>query len=499
MSTHQRHVTFVAVSALAFSIARVSGQAGDDLTRRQLEKARAFLQATQYTEALRDLDLIVSSNPTSSYADDALLEVAKYQLNVAGDLGAAKAAVDTLIQKYGRSDSAPMAYLLSGRIMLSRSRAPEDMLQARGDFERVRAYFPGNEAVPLSMYYAGETSRLSGDPVEALVRFQQVNSDYPRSPSAARADLGAALCHVALEQPERAMEALQRLRGQFPGSPEARTALRWNTILYRLYVKPAAQQPPFAYNGRNLAGPAGKLKDVFALAIDDEENVFVASRPTVTVFTAEGKPTRTIASSPKGIFFDQKQKVVVVSKGAVQQEAGKAVTLSLPKPDGTPRLLEDISVGAALSTGEYLIADGSSKSVLKFSPLGKPLGVYTAAQPDRIIINDLDELALLDKDAKAVVMLTREGKPIRKIAMQGTGYQLKNPVDIAFDSLGHLYVLDRGRSTVAVFTPTGKLRTTFSVADKAPGAFHDANALAVDPAGRLYIYDDNAERIQIYQ
>jgi TolA-binding protein len=285
MSTHRALAAVVAFLTLVVSgDTRVSGQNGDDLTRRQLDKARSFLEAKQYAEAVRDFELIVSSNPNSQYADDALLELAKYHLDVAGDLTAAKVAIDTIIQKYGHSDSAPLAYLLSGRTTLARSRVPEAMVQARGDFERVRAYFPGNEAVPFAMYYAGETIRLTGVPAEAPVRFQQVNSDYPRSPAAALADLGSALCHIALEQPARAMETLQRIRVRFPGTRDAQTALRWNTTLYRLYIKPPKQQPAFAYSGRNVAGPGGKLKDVFALDIDADGNVFVATRSAVLMF-----------------------------------------------------------------------------------------------------------------------------------------------------------------------------------------------------------------------
>jgi hypothetical protein len=34
---------------------------------------------------------------------------------------------------------------------------------------------------------------------------------------------------------------------------------------------------------------------------------------------------------------------------------------------------------------------------------------------------------------------------------------------------------------------------------KTPGGFRDASAFALDDAGRLYLYDERAERIQVYQ
>jgi hypothetical protein len=60
-------------------------------------------------------------------------------------------------------------------------------------------------------------------------------------------------------------------------------------------------------------------------------------------------------------------------------------------------------------------------------------------------------------------------------------------------------VLDRGRSSVFVFGPRNRLITTFTLEEKAPGAFTKARALGIDAAGRLYIFDEKAKRIGVYQ
>ena len=95
-------------------------------------------------------------------------------------------------------------------------------------------------------------------------------------------------------------------------------------------------------------------------------------------------------------------------------------------------------------------------------------------------------------------MLDRTGKTIQRIATKATGYELTNPTDVAFDVLGHLYVLDG--VAVHVFAPDGKLAATFAGGDKnAPGGLREGTALALDQAARMYIYDDRAEQVQIYQ
>jgi transcription elongation factor len=114
-------------------------------------------------------------------------------------------------------------------------------------------------------------------------------------------------------------------------------------------------------------------------------------------------------------------------------------------------------------------------------------------------VNRLDDVALIDKDSKAVTIVDRDAKPLVKIQAKGSNYQLDEPVDLTFDQLGHVYLLDRGKASVLVFTAKGRLITTFTIAEKAPGAFTRARALGLDAAGRMFIFDERAKRIQVYQ
>ena len=51
-----------------------------------------------------------------------------------------------------------------------------------------------------------------------------------------------------------------------------------------------------------------------------------------------------------------------------------------------------------------------------------------------------------------------------------------------------------------MFAPDGRLVALFSGGDRtSQGALRGGTAMALDQAARLYIYDDRAERVQIYQ
>ena len=131
----------------------------EEFARRQFDSGMTFLQNHRYAEALKDLQAVVDSFAQSTVADNALLQIAQYQLEVARDLDASQAAVDKLLKDYPDTDSAPMAHVVAGRIAFTKGRTAADLDAALASFERVPRLFPGNEAVAAAGFFAGETLR----------------------------------------------------------------------------------------------------------------------------------------------------------------------------------------------------------------------------------------------------------------------------------------------------------------------------------------------------
>jgi hypothetical protein len=97
-----------------------------------------------------------------------------------------------------------------------------------------------------------------------------------------------------------------------------------------------------------------------------------------------------------------------------------------------------------------------------------------------------------------IALVGPDGQVITRIAERGTGYQIRQATDVAFDTLGHLYVLDR--NAVHVFTPRGgRHLASFAPAERSPGAFSNGESLAVDPAGRIYVFEGRADIVQVYR
>jgi TolA-binding protein len=472
----------------------------EEFARRQYESGLSFLQSTRYTEAVKDFLAVADSFPRSAVADDALLQIALYQLDVAHDVAATQTTIDRLLKDYPDADAAPMAYVVAGRLAITKGRATSNVDVALASFERVPRLFPGADAVPAAGFYAGQTLRTVRRMDDALDKFGRVAMDYPGTVWAARATVAAAAFLVQSGRGVRAIEGLQRVREQFPGSPEAALALAYNSIIYRLYIR-APAQPAYAFS-RYVGSEAAKFKDVVGVRTNDAGQVLLGHKQGVSIFDAKATLVRTVTSvEPSAFFLDDRGRVVVARRDTLIEDGGQTVSIAVPATSagGKPRVVEEIPSAAARSDGERLVIDRKGKVVIRLSAAGKFGGTFATVNAERLALNWLEDVAMIDRDAKGIVIVDRDGKPLARIPAKGPGYELDNPVDLAFDPLGHLYVLDRGKASILVFSPKNRLIATISVPEKEPGAFQKAQALAVDAAGRLYVFDERSQRLQVYQ
>lgn len=493
--------TPIALAVAMLVGATLVAQSNEDLPRRQYDSGLAFLKGQRYAEALKDFQAIIDAFPKSQVADNSLLQIALYQIDIAHDLPAAQAATDQLLKIYPDTDSAPMAYVVGGRIAMLKGRTPSDVDAAVASFERVERLFPGNDAVPAAGYYAGEALRLVRRYEDALVRYRRVAASYPSSPWAARANLGAGFCLAQVDRAAAALPEVQRVRQMMPASAEADAALNINSILYRLHVR-APKGAAFAFSGRFIGDERANFNDVVGVKIDPLNRVLLGHNKGIAVFDARGALSATVAAQdPTAFFVDESNRVVFAREGALHTERVSSMAITVPQPaPKPPRPVEEIPAVLAMSTGHRLVVDKKEKTVVRYDAAGRYLGPFMPAiNTERMAINALDDVALIDKDAKAIAILDRDGKPLSKIMTKGANYQLDEPVDVGFDRLGYLYVLDRGKASVLVFGPKNRLITTFTLAEKETGAFTRARALGLDAAGRIYIFDERAKRIGVYQ
>ncbi len=465
----------------------------EELARRQYESGLAFLRNGNYIEALKDFQAVVELHPATSVAPLAWLQIGRYFLEHVGDLERARAAADTVIKKYPTSDAVAGAHILAGRILIARSRAPSDLDAAVASFDRVPRLFPESDAVAEAFVRAGDVLRLLGRPDDALPRYQQVLLDFPDDPRAATAGFGAAMALAARGDAFAAMEQFQRVRNRWPSSPEAEAALARQTILYRLAVR---AQKGAAFSPAGELPAAGRKIEVRALAVTRDGAVYGATDAGVTALKPAAAPAAPGARRPRGLTLDATGGLVVIEESALSGPGGRTVTFTVPRPGREPRTVEHIAAAVALPTGHWVVADADEGSLVRFRG-SEYDGVFAPVRALRLAVGPAGEVAALERDTKNILIFGPDGKPIGRLAERGQGYTFKNPRDVAFDSFGHLYVLDQ--EAVFVFSSGRRLLHRFAPAERSREAFRSAAALAVDAAGRLYVADHDAGRVRVFQ
>src|SRR4029078_11644094 len=130
---------------------------------------------------------------------------------------------------------------------------------------------------------------------------------------------------------------------------------------------------------------------------------------------------------------------------------------------------------------------------------GKYVAPFATLHTTRMAVNDRDEIVAVDRWTKNVVLFDRQGAIVRRILPKGEGYQISNVNDVAIDSLGHVYALDRDQATVFILANDGKLLASLKSPENGESAFKEPAAFALDGAGRLFLADERAHTVVIYQ
>jgi hypothetical protein len=379
--------------------------------------------------------------------------------------------------------------------------------------------FPASPVVPRSLVLAADAHAFAGRLDVALGNLMRVLAEYPRDLAAADAGISAGRVFLSMGDPISALEQLQQVRTEFPEGPAAGQALSRLTILHRLYVR-APRGPAFVL-GAEPVGPA-RLRDVRALARARDGALYWASEQTTGVVLPAAARLPTPGGRPRNLTVDAAGNVIVVEAAALRPLSGAPMALNVARATGAQEALRSADTAVQISNGDWLVMDDTERGIQRFSRAGAYIGPFAVAKAAKLAVNEHDEIAGLDRDQKAVVLYDTTGKVTGRVPLRGVGFELSNPVDLAYDVFGHLYVLDRER--IAVFSPYPapaaapappvagrpqpapaaasspyRLVTVFAEPQTNQNGLRRATAFALDPSGTIYVYDERAERVLVYR
>ena len=497
----------------------------------QLERAaeRRFLSAEQFyaggrhAQALRDFEAILDAMPESRLADDAALRIARHRFELEGNPVAAEEMVSRLLREYPAGDTIPGAHLLLGQI--AATSVPPRSQDGLAEFERVLTA-AGPAGSPWSFAaltgIAAISFDLMDDGAAAGALLSALHETRPASESEAdrfRARFLLARSLARLGDTDAALSEIARLRtdllrvvrdgssGAGGGSEEidfspGRLAERAGDLAtlmsrYRSPGGPAwrfvgAVQPPQRLDRPLRVRVAGGRIHVLdrdtdelqtfsvggdfegAIGVDSPRDVVLADRAG----GQSGAPAVPVVATEEALIVDGN--VLALWTAGADRERLRRIRALTVTPEG------------------YWVWDDREKTVFRFARSGLFLGRVPHPRLDevhRIERHPSGHLVVLE-ERQGVLAFDAEGRRIFHLTRESGAPE---PVDLAFDALGNLFVLDRDGPSLAIFDRQFAPLATLPAGEWSAGALRRPISLDVGADGRLYVLDESTRSVGVFR
>lgn len=484
------------------------------IVQKLYDNAVQLLRSGKSDEALKGFEQIYRSYKSTPQASDSLYQAAcfHYPTTDVDDLGAVSrdriqraAPLFELIRRdYGTSPRAPEALYRLGLLALEAENPKANPNEAYAAFTSVANVYPESSLVGDALYGAAVSQMRTGAfdaAIEDLSHLVELVGDRPL---ARRGRLALGYCLYQSGEFARAMEEYQRVRDLSPGKPEADQALERLTLLHRLRVLPAAGRTVTyrldgTYPGR-LEGLG--LRSVTALALRPSGELLVADgkQGLGLILDSRGRPTeKLVFPAPQAAAVSRKGDPILLGAGTVL--TGK-IQQPLTRPDvASSRPVRDVLGAAVDRDGRIYVADGRTNEVLLF---GRGLDFRAAIHRSAagrlaaVRVGTDNRLYVLDSREKTITVYSEE-KSVGRIRLSGPPAAITDPVALAVDDLGDLYVVDAGSGRIVVLEPGGQKVLAVLRGEKGKGGLSAPERVEVDHQGRVYVYDRRADAILRFQ
>ncbi|MGZ5799755.1 MAG: hypothetical protein ACXWJZ_03895, partial [Burkholderiaceae bacterium] len=273
----------------------------------------------------------------------------------------------------------------------------------------------------------------------------------------------------------------------------------------------------YARNGDYLGFlPGLKMAQSFSFAAD---GIFVAERDTFVVrkydftgkllyqFGSKGegrgqfKSIGGLAAGPDHLFF-----VGDVRKGdaAIFSADVGLINEAIPKQPSLPyaqsqEIIPSVSADKLAWNGKDTIyaVDRDNKTILRIQAGRSDSIKQKEINPVSIALDKTGALWVLDKKKSRVVKLSESGQIITSMGSEGSGAgQFDEPVDLAISNSGNIFVADAGNKSVLSFSSDG----VFLRAMRGSGnnVLEEPSAIAFDAHDNLYVLDRSRANVMVF-
>jgi TolA-binding protein len=449
-----------------------------DLAERLYRSGERAYASHTYPEALDTWNQLVQQQPQSPFAAQALLALARHQLEVEKKPEAAIPLLEKLKSDHLKTPYAATAFLMLGNLKAARSHSAGDLKEAMAEYNKVVDLFPDHPQVQEAFFQMGSAQKLMGEWPRALASFMEVVRLDPASAIAPRAMLQAAETMDIMGDLTGCLKMLQDLRNRAPQSPEAKDAL-WRI---QVRVRQRLQKPPLKSEGSWPQGKQKWLKTPTLLATGPEGDLYLYQADEDRAFHLKAG-----ALEQAGPLTKAARALLVPAPGVTWVVSGKVGLMKEETAQGAPPVPSP--AGGMLDVwGNVWICDPGSPTIVVLpgdaAPWALPVQGVLALAPlptgGAVAASDASR-SLRYLDAAGRVLLTVPyGKDLPAT--------FKYVVSLASDPLGHVAALvDGDFEGVVVWGPDGSVLR--SATYKALGINGKFRAIALDRQGGFILAD----------
>ncbi len=481
----------------ALVLASIPAAAQEPAAERLYAEALRLVQSGDGDGARDELQLLVQQFPQDRLASKALLKIAEIQ-QALGDLGATRLALEQLRSEYGRSLESAAAFVMQADIEVREARRLADLEEARSTFRRVpllygRESYPDLEARVRARIRTGELSLQLGDDQNAVSEFLAAVEDEPPGPSTGQARLLLATALTRRGEWIAAAEVLQRLVSE-DGSATSRDIDRRRaagllSLIHRRLVRPLSGSAPWPTASRYPAGGL-QLKEPSGVAAAADGRLLITDRrlKTAVLVDADGQVAQRAqveASGHPG--WSAGAPYLLTDLGISAPFGGPQSPRFLEPRPGKEKPLKGLLAAERGRFDDWFIIARGWKSLLSFiSPRqGQALLGNTRPEPVDLAQDHLGRIYVLDGNSRSVLRLGIDRRQVDTV-LKGAW---KRPVALALDPLGNAYVLDRGHRTLEMWNAAGKRQARVGPQLGGGIELRQPVDLSVDGSGRLFIAD----------
>ena len=468
----------------------------DAVLERLVSQAEQKTREGDLDGALRDYSTLVEQFPSSPEAAEALLRLALGYRDL-GMTDDSEVAARRLLESFPRHPQAAGGYVVLGEIRLARARRPESLDEAQDTFANAfllfdRSSYRDLEWRSVGAVRSGEIALLRGEPEEASRLFVEVLDHEPPSTWTDRARLGLSDALLIRGMWREAAEILVREGSEGPESEHSAAMLsRRQALIERLWQRPKTGRNRWS-TARGFGGSEQVWKKPVGLAAREDGRVAVTDEgERITVALSPGGETvaRWPSGEPAKPTWEDADGVIVANGTGAYREPGRGRLEFLPAPGDKSLMLENVEAVEPAAFGHWFVLTTKPGRVLQYDRklvyVRKLMDSSTGGEPVDIARDRRGRLYVLDGKSGLVHRFTADGEKEGRLGAGGR----RKLIGLDVDAAGNVYLLAKDTRQVEVLDPNGQKFDTLGPMLPGGKELRRPLDLAVDGAGRVYLIE----------